>query len=89
VLVEVVYALATEQFVLARELPDGATLADALAAVSGERPFCDLDLATVPVGIHGQLAARDALLHEGDRVEIYRPLLTDPMEARRRRAVGG
>ena len=38
------------------------------------------------VGVFGELRARDSLLREGDRLEIYRPLLTDPKEGRRARA---
>jgi putative ubiquitin-RnfH superfamily antitoxin RatB of RatAB toxin-antitoxin module len=61
-------------------------VADALAAVSCDQPFCDLDLSVVSVGVHGELKSRSARLFDGDRVEIYRPLITDPKEARRRRA---
>lgn len=87
--VEVAYALRERQWVVNLELGDAATVADALAAVADRPPFCDLDMANIPVGIHGEPASRDAALRGGDRVEIYRPLLTDPMEARRRRAGAG
>lgn len=84
--IEVVYALTDRQSVATVELRDAATVADALAAVADRPPFCELDLTTVPVGIHGELASRTTRLQGGDRVEIYRPLLVNPMEARRRRA---
>ena len=42
--------------------------------------------ARVPVGVFGESVGRELKLREGDRVEIYRPLLIDPKEARRRRA---
>jgi len=84
--VEVVYALAAHQSLAVVDLDDAATVADALAAVADKPPFSELDLATVPVGIHGEPAARAAPLADGDRVEIYRPLRVDPREARRRRA---
>ena len=61
-------------------LPDGATVEDALRA-SG---WSLLDVAGV--AIFGERVERDALLHEGDRVELLRPLLIDPKDARRRRA---
>ncbi len=84
--VEIVYALPNQQAVVVLELCDGATVADALAAVVDRPPFCDLDLAVVPVGIYGELVARGTPLNPGDRVEIYRPLILNPMQARRRRA---
>lgn len=44
------------------------------------------DVTQAPLGVHGIRVADDAVLHEGDRVEIYRPLQQDPMELRRKRA---
>lgn len=46
----------------------------------------EIDVSILKVGIFGKLKALDATIHAGDRVEIYRPLIADPMEARRRRA---
>ncbi len=83
---ELVYALPDRQHVVALTLPAGATVADALRAVSGVAPFDALDLDAVPVGIFGDRVSRDRQLADGDRVEIYRPLAEDPREARRRRA---
>lgn len=62
-------------------LPDGATVADALAAAAfpqQETPAA--------VAIHGETVDLDQTLHDGDRVELLRSLLLDPKEARRRRA---
>jgi uncharacterized protein len=84
--VEVVYALPDEQWIIELELPDGARVADALARVAGVPGFDRLDLATMPVGVYGRVLDRDHALTDGDRVEIYRPLLIDPKEARRLRA---
>lgn len=58
---------------------------DAGAAPAPAAPF---DLAAHPVGIFGKKKAPDTVLRDGDRVEIYRPLLADPKESRRRRASG-
>jgi putative ubiquitin-RnfH superfamily antitoxin RatB of RatAB toxin-antitoxin module len=84
--IQVVYALPERQSVELLELEEGATVADALAAVADKPPFNDLDLSVVPVGVYGDPVTRDTPLQAGDRVEIYRPLLADPKEARRRRA---
>lgn len=46
----------------------------------------DFEVDTAPLGVHGIRIADDALLGEGDRVEIYRQLQQDPMELRRQRA---
>jgi putative ubiquitin-RnfH superfamily antitoxin RatB of RatAB toxin-antitoxin module len=77
--VEVVYARPEGAQVVSVELPAGATLREAIAA-SG------FNIENQAVGIFGKRAALDRPLAEGDRVEIYRPLLLDPKEARRRRA---
>lgn len=63
------------------DVPEGSTVADALAA-SG---FDDL-APTQPTAVHGVMADAGVVLREGDRVEVLRPLLLDPKEARRRRA---
>jgi len=87
--IEVVYALPDSQSVERVELPETATVSDALAAVANLAPFSQLDLVAMPIGVHGEVVEADTLLRNGDRVEIYRPLITDPKEARRRRAGGG
>ena len=84
--VQVVFALPDKQHLVHLELPDDATVADALSAVARYAPFQALNLAAVTVGIFGKIIGRDRRLHPGDRVEIYRPLKIDPKEARRRRA---
>ena len=62
-------------------LPEGATVADALAAFA----FPQQEMPAA-VAIHGETVALDQPLRDGDRVELLRPLLLDPKEARRRRA---
>jgi len=85
--ITVAYALPDVQFDEPVVLPDGASVADALAAVAQQAPFCDLDLPSVPVGVFNAVVSdRSQVLLEGDRVEIYRPLQIDPMTARQQRA---
>ena len=65
------------------ELPPGATVSAAIAA-------CGWSLDGIAaIAIFGVRVERDHLLHEGDRVELLRPLLADPKDARRRRAARG
>ncbi|HUQ76989.1 MAG TPA: RnfH family protein [Burkholderiales bacterium] len=78
--VEVVYARGKEAVVVPVRLPAGSRVQDALAA-SG---IAGIDLAAV--GVFGRRVQPDAHLADGDRVEVYRPLLLDPKEQRRRRA---
>lgn len=61
-------------------LPESATVADALAASGFDPAQYD------GCAIHGERAAADAQLRDGDRVELLRPLVADPKESRRRRA---
>jgi putative ubiquitin-RnfH superfamily antitoxin RatB of RatAB toxin-antitoxin module len=63
----------------------GTTLLQAVQASGLPRLFPGIDPAGCKLGIHGKLRPADTVLREGDRVEIYRPLLADPREARRRR----
>ena len=81
--VKVVYAAAKELDAVSVRLPAGATVRDAIAASGiAERREVDLEA----VGVFGHRVAADARLADGDRVEIYRPLLLDPKEQRRQRA---
>jgi uncharacterized protein len=83
--VDVVYCPAPGRIdQVALDLPAGATLADALAA-SGIAVRHDLPPETLRVGIWGREKPPETLLREHDRVEVYRPLLVDPKEARRQR----
>jgi putative ubiquitin-RnfH superfamily antitoxin RatB of RatAB toxin-antitoxin module len=84
--VEVVLALARGADAVTLTLEAGSTVRDAVAASGlGERhPGIDLGA----VGVYGRRVKPDARLADGDRVEIYRALLDDPKEARRRRARG-
>ena len=86
--VEVVYATAEQQTLIALDVPAGTT-ALAAAEASGIAQNVDgLDLAHSALGVFGKVVADPQLrvLEEGDRVEIYRPLLADPKEVRRLRA---
>ena len=84
--VEVAYALPCSQTVRALTLPAGSTVEQAIDASGILRLVPGIDLRQNRVGIYGKLAKPDTILRNRDRVEIYRPLLVDPKEARRRRA---
>ncbi|WP_176061435.1 RnfH family protein [Paraburkholderia sp. BCC1876] len=83
--IEVCYALPDEQALIAVDLPEGATLQQALDASGILQRFPRIDLTTQKVGVFGKVKALDAVLADHDRVEIYRPLLVDPKLSRQRR----
>ena len=85
--VSVAYAEPDCQWVQELSLPAGSTVRDALQAVAQQAPFSDLPWADMPVGIFGEPAALEQRLAEHERVELYRPLVMDPKEARRLRAL--
>jgi len=84
--VEVAYALPHRQVVLALELPVGATALEAAQRSGIASKFAGVDLDNATFGIFGELVAPRHVLREGDRVEIYRPLLADPKVVRKARA---
>lgn len=84
--VEVVFVAPESQSLIGLRLAPGATVADAIAASGLLEAFPQHALHALPVGIWGRLAEAGKTLQDGDRVEIYRELLMDPMESRRLRA---
>ncbi|HUF79593.1 MAG TPA: RnfH family protein [Burkholderiales bacterium] len=84
--VEIVYALPERQALVALEMEEGATVAQAIERSGILLKFPEIALAHGRVGVFGKKVELDALLRDGDRVEIYRPLVADPKEVRRRRA---
>jgi uncharacterized protein len=84
--IEVCYALPGEQVILAVQLGEGSLVADAIEHSKILQTFPQIDLAKNRVGIFGKLVKLDTVLREKDRVEIYRGLIVDPKEARRKRA---
>ena len=83
---EVVYALPASVDAVSVSLPAGATLREAVLASGLLERHPELRLEAQAFGIFGKRAPLDARLSAGDRVEVYRPLVIDPKEARRRRA---
>jgi len=83
--VEVAYAEPARQFLRRITLEAGATIADAIAESRVETEL-GIDASSLVCGIWSKPKPRDTPLADGDRVELYRPLLADPKDARRRRA---
>ena len=81
----VAYATPDEQFLWDVELSASATVADALAAARAQAMREDVPWTSADVGIFGQSCAVTDVPRDGDRIEIYRPLQSDPRERRRQR----
>lgn len=84
--IEVVFALPDRQFLLHVKLTEGATVEEAIVQSGILSLRDDIDLSKNKVGIYSRPAKLSDILSDGDRVEIYRPLLADPKEIRRKRA---
>lgn len=87
--VEVSYALREKQVILPVTLPADATVNQAIEKSAIQSKFPEIDLGINKIGIFGKLVKLDTVLRDKDRVEIYRPLIADPKEVRRKRAEEG
>lgn len=87
--IEVIYALPQVQTLLTVEVPSGCTVEQGIRLSGILEKHPEIDLANSKVGIFGKLSKLDAALREKDRIEIYRPLIADPKEVRRKRAEEG
>jgi len=84
--IEVVYALPERQKVVSLRLPAGSTVQQAVEQSGLLVTHPEIDLVQNKLGIYAKLVKPDTSLRDRDRVEIYRPLIADPKEVRRKRA---
>ena len=86
--VEVAYATPEKQLIVEVEIEPGTTMKQAALQSGIDKEFPGLDVASSPMGLFGRKVPKpDAeVLREGDRVELYRPLIIDPKQARLNRA---
>lgn len=84
--VEVAYALPEKQEIVMLEVSPGTTAREAVLESGLTKHFPGLDLAAAKLGIFGKSIKDKQVLRAGDRVEIYRELIADPKEVRKRRA---
>ena len=87
--VEVAYAVPERQVILPVTIHAGATVEEAIQRSGVLETFPEIDLSQFKAGIFSKLSKLDTVLRDKDRVEIYRPLLADPKEVRRKRAEEG
>ena len=86
ILVEVAYALPEEQVIISIKVPTKFNVKQAIEKSDIQKKFPYIDLSKNKVGIFGKKTTLDHLLKDRDRIEIYRPLILDPKEMRRKRA---
>ena len=84
--IEVVYGLPHKQALLEVVIELGTDVENAIIASGMLRRFPEIDLSENKVGIWNRTCKLTDLPQDGDRIEIYRPLIADPKEVRRRRA---
>ena len=86
ILVEVAYALPEEQVIISIKVPSKFDVKQAIEKSGIQKKFPSIDLSKNKVGIFGKKTTLDHPLNDRDRIEIYRPLILDPKEMRRKRA---
>ncbi|MHC6645136.1 RnfH family protein [Alteromonas sp. HB246098] len=84
--IEVAYALPTKQTIIDVAIHENATVEEAINASNVLEQFPEIDLKATKVGIWSRVVKLRDTLNDGDRIEIYRPLIADPKEIRKRRA---
>ena len=85
--IEVAYATPEKQVLLRVSVPPGSTVAEGIERSAIRDEFPGLEINPESVGIFSRKMPFDQVLRDGDRIEIYRPLIADPKEARRQRAL--
>lgn len=84
--VEVVYALLHTQMIFHVEVENQTTIKQAIIKSGILNQYPEINLSENKVGIYNQIRKLDDIVNAGDRIEIYRPLIADPKEVRRKRA---
>ena len=84
--VYVCYAHAQQEWSRPMQVKLGTTIAEAIEQSGVVQDFPEINLTTQPVGIYARKKTLDTVLRERDRIEIYRPLVADPKDSRRKRA---
>jgi putative ubiquitin-RnfH superfamily antitoxin RatB of RatAB toxin-antitoxin module len=82
----VVYATPQDEFIHPMRVTPGTTIGQAIETSGVLARFPEINLVTQPVGIYAKKKTLETVLRDRDRVEIYRPLVADPKDSRRKRA---
>jgi len=85
--IEVTYATPEKQALIRIQVPSGCTVAAAIELSGIRKQFPDMEINPLALGVFSRKVTPDHVLRDGDRVEIYRPLIADPKEMRKQRAL--
>lgn len=85
--IEVAYALTDEAFLQGFEVAENATIKEVIDLSGVLKKYPEIDLNKNQIGIFGKVIKFDEKLRDKDRIEIYRPLIADPKEVRKRKAL--
>jgi hypothetical protein len=86
VTVEVAYALPTQQSLLTLNVQPGSTIMQVIEQSGILQQYPDIDLNQQKIGVWSRPVKPEEQVKDGDRIEIYRALIADPKDLRRRRA---
>ncbi|WP_293777249.1 RnfH family protein [uncultured Oxalicibacterium sp.] len=86
VAIQICYATPLQQFLIDHVVDAGTTIQQAIDSSGIVRNVPEIDISVCKVGIYGKIKTLDTIVRAQDRIEIYRPLIADPKESRRRRA---
>ena len=86
VAIEVAFAVQEKQEVMRLEVPSGTLIRDAVRLSCIESLFLNDDLSMLSVGVWNEVKPQAYVVQSGDRVEVYRSLINNAKDARRRRA---
>ena len=84
--IEVAYANPKKQIIITLQAPKNISVKEAIALSGIEKKFNEIDLTKNKLGIFGKITSLETKLKDKDRIEIYRPLIADPKEIRRKKA---
>ena len=84
--ISICYVTTAVQETIRIEVPVGSTLIQAIDASGVKQKYKQIDFSTNAIGVFGKVVEDTYVLNDHDRIEIYRPLCVDPMQARRQRA---
>ncbi len=85
--VEIAYAKPEKQMLISISVAENCSVSEAILQSGILQAFPEIDLNSANVGIFSTLCSLEKIVENGDRIEIYRPLQTDPKDARRQRAL--
>ena len=88
-MIEIAYATPERQEIVECEIVQGTSVREAVKQSNIDEYFPEIDLENCDLGVFGKIVEPTYELVDGDRIEIYRPLIADPKEIRRQRAAQG